>query len=367
VELAELIGLRPEPCAGLLVTLTRRCPLSCAHCSTSSTMDSKEEPGSARLLGFFRSFRPDDRPDVTLLTGGEPLLLPGLARELALAAHDAGSRVALLSGMFFARGPRIPRPIMRAITTADHFSASLDAHHEREVPRADVFRAIRTILDAGVPSSLHLVGSGPDDPYLADITTAVRRTFGDTVPMLVNEVRSVGRAADWLRATQPGAGDPRGLPCTMAAWPVVAFDGRVIACCNQRTVDTRPVPAHLRLGHIADDDWAAVRRRSLDSPELRLIRAIGPTRLRARYGDVEPRGGYCGGCRTLGQHRETVAGAERDASGPVGLLLDQLTAQQQRADGPVALLRRYGCAPYAHLVAPGQSAGPSTTATGGTR
>lgn len=45
-----------------------------------------------------------------------------------------------------------------------------------------------------------------------------------------------------------------------------------------------------------------------------------------------------------------IAGAVRDASGPVGELLDREAARMQRDAGPVALLRRYGCAPYADLV-----------------
>ncbi|CAM5737420.1 Radical SAM protein (Fragment) OS=Streptomyces microflavus OX=1919 GN=G3I39_17810 PE=4 SV=1 [Streptomyces microflavus] len=38
MELAELVGLRPFPAAGLLLGLTRRCPLRCGHCSTGSDL-----------------------------------------------------------------------------------------------------------------------------------------------------------------------------------------------------------------------------------------------------------------------------------------------------------------------------------------
>ena len=350
MELAELIGLRPVPCAGLLLTLTRRCPLSCAHCSTSSTMTG-EEPDAEQLLRFVSSFTTEDRPDVVMLTGGEPLLLPGLTRELAARIGTAGSRSVLLSGMFFARSGRIPPPILRAISAVDHFSASLDAFHEREVARADVFRAVRQILDSGVPVSFHLAGTGPEDPYLSDVTGAIKREFADRVPMLVNEVRPVGRAAAWAATAthRPDAG--RALPCAMAAWPVVAFDGAVLACCNQRTVDHRPAPAHLLLGHVAEDDWATVRHRSLSSPMLRMIRAVGPAHLYDRYAPGTGECGYCTGCRRLPDHPDVVTGSVRDGSGLVGELLDREAARKQTDAGPVDLLRRYGCAPYAELVA----------------
>ncbi|MFE5941775.1 radical SAM protein [Streptomyces sp. NPDC056480] len=370
MELAELVGLRPVPCGGLLVALTRRCPMSCAHCSTASSMAASEEPDLRQLLDFIGSFGAEDRPEVVMLTGGEPLLLPESAARVARLAQAAGSRVALLSGMFFARGGRVPDRIMRTITALDHFSASLDVHHEREVPRADVLRALRAVLDAGVPASIHLTGTGTatgpgtgtgtdpgtgadvGDPYLAEVVADVRRVFGASMPMLVNEVRPLGRAAGLVRPTPPGPDDGLAAPCTLAAWPVVAFDGTVAACCNQWTVDRRPVPPHLRLGHIAEDDWPTVRERSLGSPVLRMLRAVGPRRLHARYETGPAPAGYCRSCHALADRPSVLEGAARDAGGRVGELLDRLTAAQQRAAGPAALVRRMGCARYAHLVDP---------------
>ncbi|MFD6529731.1 radical SAM protein [Streptomyces sp. NPDC060184] len=351
MELGELIALRPVPAAGLLLTLTRRCPLSCAHCSTSSTM-AGEQTAADRLRRFVASFTVDDAPRVVLLTGGEPLLRPGLAAGLATLARAAGTRTALLSGMFFARGGgSVPARIMRAITAADHFSASLDVHHEREVARADVFAAVRRVLDAGVPASFHLTGTGPDDPYLADVVAAVRREFADHVPMLVNDVRPVGRAASWTgAATRPDTAGGAAVPCPMAAWPTVAFDGTVVACCNQQTVDARPVPAHLLLGHVAEDDWSTVRRRSLASPVLRLLRVVGPGHLTARYAPGTPACGWCATCRNIADRPEVLAGAARDGAGPVGELLDLHSTRSQLAAGPAAFVRRHGSSAYAGLV-----------------
>ncbi|UED85103.1 radical SAM protein [Streptomyces profundus] len=350
MDLAELIGRRPTPGAGLLVALTRRCPLSCAHCSTNSSLTTTQRPDSKQLLRFVASFEPANRPDVVMLTGGEPLLLPRLALRLTRSAQRAGSRVALLSGMYFARQGRVPRPVMGAITALDHFSASVDAHHEREVPRAAVFRALRAVLDAGTPVSVHLTGSGPDDPYLADAVADIRRTFADRVPMLVNEVRPLGRGARLAAQPPPAPHHFRAPPCAMAAWPTIAFDGTVIACCGQRAIDRRPVPAHLRLGHIAEHDWPTIRERSLESPVLRLVRAMGPRRLHSRYASSPPPDGYCRACHGLSDQPEVGDGAARDASGRVGALIDGLVADEQRAAGPAALVRRFGCARYADLV-----------------
>ncbi|MFB7916694.1 radical SAM protein [Streptomyces sp. NPDC056061] len=351
MELAELIGLRPVPAGGVLITLTRRCPLRCAHCSTGSAPEVREEPGADALERFVSSFTATDRPEVMMLTGGEPLLRPRLVAALARTARTVGTRTALLSGMFFARSEGgLPAPVRRAVSALDHFSASLDLPHEREVPRAAVFRAVREIRELGVAVSFHLTGTGRDDAYLADVTADIDRSFGGTVPSLVNEVRPFGRAASWARPARTVPDDAGALPCAMAAWPVVAFDGTVLACCNQDTVDRRPAPPHLRLGHVEEDDWAAVRARSLGSPLLRLVRTVGPAHLRSRWSPGTPAGSYCGDCHRLGELPGVVAAAGAVATGAAGALLDLTAARRQHAQGPEALVRRHGCAAYADLV-----------------
>ena len=350
MDLAALVQSRPVPGAGLLLTVTARCPLRCAHCSTASTMESSE-PDPGQLLRFVDSFTELDRPDVVLMTGGEPLLRPELVTELAQAARRAGSRPAVLSGAFFARHDRIPAHILRAVRAVDHFSVSVDAFHERQVHRADVFRTLRQVLDCGIPVSIHATGIGPDDPYLAELVAATRRAFGGDVPMLVNTIRPFGRAAGWLAATAPPVDGRRVLPCAMAAWPVVAHDGVILACCNQDAVNGRPVPPHLSLGHIESDDWPTVLRRTLSSPVLRMIRATGPAYLIARYGEPTPDHGYCDGCRRLGERPEVVDALQAVASGPVGAMLDRQAARMQYESGPVDFVRRHGCARYADLVA----------------
>ncbi|WP_326734447.1 radical SAM protein [Streptomyces sp. NBC_01022] len=337
MRLAEIIELRPVPAAGLLATLTRRCPLSCAHCSTSSGPRGEDVPAEA-LRRFVGGFTPEDRPEVLMLTGGEPLLRPALVGELAGLAASAGTRTSVLSGMFFAADGRIPARIMRALRHVAHFSASIDVFHEREVPRAASFRAVRRIMESGIDVSFHVVGNAADDPYLADITASIRAEFRDRAAVLVNHVRPVGRAAAWAAAREvpPDGAGASPAPCAMAAWPVVAFDGTVTACCNQRVVDARPMPEHLRLGHIAADDWTRIRRRCQESPVLRTIRTAGV--------------GSCADCRGLAGRPAALAAAERAGSSPAAGAMDALGARLQRDAGAAALLGRYGNERYAPLV-----------------
>ena len=351
MDLATLMGLRPIAAAGLLVTLTRRCPLSCAHCSTASTMDA-EQVEAVRLRRFIASMTAESAPQVVLYTGGEPLLRPELLVDLASANRAAGCAAAVLTGGFFARGGPIPDRIWRALLSCDHVSFSLDAYHEREVSRAEVFGCLQSLLDAGRDVSLHVIGQGSEDEYLADVTSAVLRRFGAHVPMLVSELRPVGRAAAWLNSQRQATLDARPRPCSLAAWPVISFDGTVLACCNQGVVDTRPVPEHLRLGHLDTDDWPAIRQRLRHSPMLRMVRTVGPLHLQARFGSDGGCTGYCESCRRLSDDPAVLAGATLAAAGPAGELLDREVGLMQHRAGAARLIKRYGSSRYADLVAP---------------
>ena len=216
MHLAELLSLRALPTAGVTLGLTRRCPLKCKHCSTSSTMTSEHFPGGM-FARFVDTFRPDCHPEVLALSGGEALLRPDLVRDLAERAREAGTRSTLVSGMFFATLGRIPPAIRAAIAAVDHFAVSIDIYHEHHVPRTDVFRVIDTLLGDGKDISVHVVGQDALDPYIEDIVGDVRRVFAGRVPMLVNVVAALGRARTWLRRAPPVV-DVDADPPGAAAW-----------------------------------------------------------------------------------------------------------------------------------------------------
>jgi hypothetical protein len=348
MELAEIMRWRPVPAAGLLLVLTERCPLGCAHCSTMSTMDGRDLVAD-EVRRFVGSFGPADRPEIVLMTGGEPLLRPGLVTELAVSARRAGARAAILTGGFFARGGRRPALVMAALGALDHVSVSVDRYHAGKLATADALSLVGDVIDLGIAASLHVTVTGDDDPYPAELAGQVRRRLGADLPMLVTAVRPLGRAAGWVRGGEPGAASAGVSPCAMAAWPVVTADGTVVACCNQDTVDRRPVPPHLLLGHISREDWRAVRSRTLGAPALRAIRAVGPTHLAGASAGTR---GFCATCRRLSDQPSALATAERIGGGPAGALLDRYAARRQVDAGPVALARRYGSGAHAGRLIP---------------
>jgi pyruvate-formate lyase-activating enzyme len=354
VHLMDVLALRPVPAGALFLALTRRCPLSCVHCSTNSMLSSEEHDGEMfqRLVD---SFTADDRPEVIVMSGGEALLRPTLVRELAESARSVGCRSFVLSGMFFARGRRIPPPILRAIEAVDHFSASLDLYHEREVSRAQVFRMLDQVVALGKDVSLHIVGLGDEDPYVAGLVADIRRHFDDRVPVLVGRVGATGRAREWLEQGDGPAAHRviEADPCTVANWPLVAFDGTIVGCCNQDIVDRRPVPDHLRIGHAAEDDWSVVRERYLRSTLMRGVRLFGPEYLADRFGDTVGCEGYCETCVKLSTDPELERRVAEMLARPTTEFVARHIELMQRSGGALAFARRAGSAKYAELIALG--------------
>jgi hypothetical protein len=341
-------------------------------------MTSYQQPAGP-LVRFAESFSLADHPEFVLFTGGEPLLRPGLVRALAATTRARGSRSYLLTGAFFARSQTVPAPIWAALRSVDHVAVSLDVFHQAQVPRRHVFRLLHQILDNGTDASVQACGSGPADPYLAELTGQVRREFGDRVPMLVSTVRAAGRARSWLTGPAPaglapdgpppagpppaGAGTcagagrgplPRAAPCDLAAWPVVGFDGAITACCNPDVTDageTGGPPAHLRLGHVAGTTWPQVRRACESSPVLRGLRTEGPVRLAGRLAASErPGASYCGTCRSLAERPGLLRRAEVHGASPAMALIERQAIALQVAAGPAGFAGRHGEPSQAGLV-----------------
>jgi len=311
MHLLDILALRSRPGAGVYLSVTQRCPLSCAHCSTSSNMRGvqiDEDP----YLRFVASMHSNEPPTIIFITGGEPLIRPGLVSRITDLAHANGSSVVVLTGAFFVRHePTPPAQITATIEQLDHIMVSLDAFHEREVPRRNMLLLLQRCLDYGLDVSVQLTGMDAADPYLVDAIHDIRDYTEDRVPIFVGLVSPMGRARD-LPLSQSSASMTAGIvplqaprmtdpwPCPYLAWPVFTWDGVVTACCNQDVV-TGPAPAHLTLADRKSPRWAQVRDRTLTNPLLRAIRTYGPKYVAARFTPDETQAfdDYCTACSRL--------------------------------------------------------------------
>ncbi|WP_164114625.1 radical SAM protein [Sphingorhabdus sp. Alg239-R122] len=345
--------IRSQPGAGISIGLTRKCPLSCAHCSTNSSLQSEEYPED-RFVRFVGTFSPQHHPEIMALSGGEALLRPKLIMKLAKMARRAGTSSSVLSGLFFARHPTIPANIERAIRSVDHFSVSTDAYHEQEIHRDLVLKTLDTVLSYGTDVSVHLVGANEDDPFIADATADIQQRFGDDVPILVNLLEPFGRARKWFSKAVPEEQEQiKASPCHMAAWPVMSYDGTIVACGNDDVIEK--LPDHLVLGHAMTDSWQTISERSASSCTLRAIRLYGPEFTVNRFSSQKPDcTGYCDTCINMQPTRDFGKNLNKHMTSPSIRLLEDTVAVLRLEAGAEAFARSEGTAKFSDLVSLGR-------------
>lgn len=350
MHLVEMLARRAVPAAGVSIGITRRCPLSCAHCSTSSTMQS-EESKPELFTRFVGTFTEDSHPEFMAMSGGEALLRPVLVKNLALKARAVGTKSSVLSGLFFARKPGIPKSVKAAIDAVDHFSVSMDAFHEREVPRFNVFSVLSQLLDEGKHLSLHIAGERANDPYLDELVAVVQKRFAQRIPMLVNTLSPFGRAKTFfVQSAASGIEPVEADPCTMAAWPVVGFNGTVAACGNDNLIGC--VPNHLRLGDIRVDTWADIHSRCVGNDMQMALRTYGPQYLQGKFaasGKTRCKG-YCDTCIDIGAEKAVQVSVNALMKKPGAKLLSDSVVNLQIEMGAVGFAKRYSHPRFAELV-----------------
>jgi hypothetical protein len=314
-------------------------------------MDS-EQLDSEILEQFVASFTKPSHPMLMALSGGEALLRPELVYRLVMKAREVGTRSSVLSGLFFAANAgNIPAPIQRVIDVVDHFSVSTDVYHEKEVPRKAVFHVLEQLLNQGKSLSMHVAGQGPDDPYLEEIVHDVEHRFGQRIPMLINTLSAFGRGKALVKVDHSRLSkfsqDVSANPCTMAAWPVVGFDGIVAACGNDNLIGQ--VPDHLKLGDIRTDGWPVIEARCQERTLLKALRVYGPLFIADKFGSL-PCGGYCDTCIGMGEQSGAFDEWVSQMEGPCLAAMERSVIEIQQELGPVAFAGRYTHPRFAELV-----------------
>ncbi|MFD0384921.1 radical SAM protein [Streptomyces stramineus] len=97
--------------AGVIWDITYACPLRCSHCYSESGRRPSPQPTTRQLLRMADAFL-SLRPRQIVITGGEPLLVPGLF-DVAARFSDAGVPVTL-----YTSGWRVDRPLARELLRA---------------------------------------------------------------------------------------------------------------------------------------------------------------------------------------------------------------------------------------------------------
>lgn len=249
-----------------LLYVTDRCPVGCAHCSVDALPHGRRITDWARFARVLHILCTEPGLAVVGVSGGEPF---GERRGLVMAARRltaAGRQlVPYTSGNWAARPVRgWVREVLRMSSCV---VLSTDGYHAARLPDSAFVGAARAIAAEGTwigcqaVSGARVPGREPParevraDQHAEAALALLRKAFGPgwesyaelrTVPLLRYGRASGPSAAPPLPAAAAGR-------CTVAATPVVRYDGAVAACCNERVASGGGPPG---------------LRRSVDDPEV---------------------------------------------------------------------------------------------------
>jgi hypothetical protein len=242
---AEVNRIRQTPGATVLLFITDRCPVGCGHCSVDSRPDSPRITDFVLFEQIVERLCADPALTTVGVSGGEPFVE---RRGLTFAARrfaEAGKDMVVYTSGIWGGAEDPPRWIHEVLDRCRCVYLSTDAYHEAGTGPDRFTRAARAIAGHDLPIVVQVVDQ---DGSVDRAEALLRGAFGDAWPQYAELVPTQGlphgRGADHFARTGRVPGRQLGL-CELVVSPVVRYDGRVTACCNE-TVLMGGGPAALR-------------------------------------------------------------------------------------------------------------------------
>jgi hypothetical protein len=258
----------------VLLFLTDRCPVGCAHCSVDSRRDSPTIVDFHLFERLIEGICNLEEVQVVGISGGEPFVE---RRGLTLAADRlsrAGKVIVLYTSGVWA-GRSISAWIRTTLRAASCVFLSTDGYHASVLPDDRFIRAARAIRNEGISLVVQVIRM---PKMVAAAERLLEQAFGDgwrlEAELSLTTPLPYGRGANVFHRRSRVLGRDFG-PCPALAAPVVRYDGHVTACCNEQIIMGRG-PGRLRRQCADGRDLGEALDRWSDDPLLESIAAVGP-------------------------------------------------------------------------------------------
>jgi hypothetical protein len=253
--------------------VTRRCNMSCGHCSVESSPHVKAEPSEADLLDYVRQAAAAGVQTLQI-TGGEPMLREKVVLRLLRECKQLGIAAVMNTNGFWGKGRTEARRWLKALRRAglNALTVSYDRYHaEFQGPQA-VLHIAQAAKELNFPVNINIVRVAAE-PELPQLIAPFEGNA--SVALRFYDVQPVGRArrlpADSLRSEVEGF-------CGACFSPAITDDGRVTAC-NGPSYFMGP-QSPLFIGSLRELPLQVLLERHQQDPILDTIRTFGPSRLR---------------------------------------------------------------------------------------
>jgi hypothetical protein len=275
---AEVEAARRTRGSSVLLFITDRCPVGCAHCSVDSRADSPSISDFDLFEQIVDAICGRPEVEVVGISGGEPFVE---RRGLVLASRrvvDAGKDLVLYTSGVWAKSDDTPAWIREVVALASCVFLSTDAFHAEQIDDLQFIRAARAISREGVPIVVQVLDDGAMIERARGLLDAA---FGGSWPehAEINLIPPLpygrGKTIFMRGAGRPGR---EYHPCSVAAAPVIRYDGRIAGCCNENVI-MGGGPAELRRSCGSREQMDAAIEHFGTDPFLGAIGGVGPAGL----------------------------------------------------------------------------------------
>ena len=261
-----------EPAQAVSLMLTRRCNMTCAHCSVESGPKIRDEPTGDELIATLHSIA-DAGIGSVQITGGEPMIREKIVFDLLRVARKRGMTATISSNGFWGRRQATAWRTVAALKRAGvaRVTISYDRYHAQFQGPQPALNIARAAEWFNLPLNINITRVA-SDPEIANIVAPFEKRH--QLKMRFYDVQEIGRARELPIAELRG--ETSGY-CTACCVPALTDNGRMTACNGPSYFLKDDSP--LVIGSFRDTPMRDLLERHTVDPILETIRRAGPERL----------------------------------------------------------------------------------------
>lgn len=259
--------------------LTYKCTISCPHCIVKAGPHRTEEMKTEDALNWLDQLKEfTDLKKIKAgisLTGGEPFYNQDLLKNVADYALSLGFIVSVVTNGFWATSRERAIEVLKKFDSIDFFSISTDLYHGEFIPETYIRNAVYACKKVGKEYNIAIATTSEEDPaYLELLDRLLDFTEKDKIETAL--MVSVGRAETEVSSENINlTSEPSKAACSMAGFPVIFPNGKVIACIGPPIIlpDFNP----LYLGNLNKKTMFEIFDTAESNTILHAVRVFGPS------------------------------------------------------------------------------------------
>ena len=254
----------------VLLFITDRCPVECDHCSVSSRRDSPSITDYDRFDNLLEGVFSLPKLELLGVSGGEPFVEKRGLQMVAVKTREHHLPLVVYTSGVWAVDEKTPQWIKSVLRACTAVYLSTDLFHEKKLKPGTFVRAARAIAAADcwiIVQTLDLITA---QELLFKAFGPMWDEFAELQPI---KALANGRGSELFHWSNRLPGHSFG-PCDLALAPVVRYDGKVTACCNEEVITGRG-PKHLKRECSDATELRQAIAAFQEDPLLKVIRGPG--------------------------------------------------------------------------------------------